>query len=650
VKASIVIPSYNHCEDLLKPCLESINRYTDLRDTEVIVVANGCTDGTREYVESLGPAFRLLWLPDPSGYTKSTNLGIRESRGEYVVLLNNDTFIQESPKNYWLDQLINPFMGNPKMGITGPMKTYCPEARREFLIGFCVCTPRKLLHQFGLLDEIFSPGYGEDTDYCCKLEDAGFTVHSICPEAVFTGPNRMSGNFPMYHAGNVTFKNWVGGERLLAHNNEILRQRYAEGQPLIWPALACDGFINTKELIWLGREAAKHSVIVEIGSWHGRSARALADNCRGRVYCVDTWNGSQVEQATNHASAKLRDGDHAFYEFLQNNWDKVQSGRLVPLRMSSKNASEFFKEKGIKADMVFIDAGHEYEEVRDDIDAWKAVVSDGGLFCGHDITAWHGVGLAVAEKLSPFYVGEGTTIWHCPTTSILPDNPRVFDCFPFNNELDILERRLTELSPVVDRFVIVEALKTHGGGPKPLNFHNNLGRFSPWLHKITYIVVEDSPDGDSWAIERHQRDGILRGLRDCKPNDIIMISDCDEIPSADAVRGYKPEDGLKAFRMELYYYNENTKAVDPWTEAKILPFSLLQKLTPCGARYTKAPEIENGGKHLSYFGDVEAIIRKLKNTAHQEYNTDFHRDPERIRKAIKDGTDLFGRDLKFERV
>lgn len=67
-KTSIIIPTYNHLEDCLKPCLESIIKNTDLTDLEVIVVANGCTDGTKEYVESLGDSFKLLWFDEPLGY------------------------------------------------------------------------------------------------------------------------------------------------------------------------------------------------------------------------------------------------------------------------------------------------------------------------------------------------------------------------------------------------------------------------------------------------------------------------------------------------------------------------------------------------------------------------------------------------------
>ena len=69
MKYSVVIPTYKHLDDCLKPCLESIAKYTNPEDVEIIVVANGCgDDGTKEYVESLGEPFKLLWFDEPIGF------------------------------------------------------------------------------------------------------------------------------------------------------------------------------------------------------------------------------------------------------------------------------------------------------------------------------------------------------------------------------------------------------------------------------------------------------------------------------------------------------------------------------------------------------------------------------------------------------
>ena len=100
-----------------------------------------------------------------------------------------------------------------------------------------------------------------------------------------------------------------------------------------------------------------------------------------------------------------------------------------------------------------------------------------------------------------------------------PD-PRIFDCFTFSNELDLLEFRLDLLSPVVDQFVIVEAPRTHSGLEKPLVFQENQRRFERHLDKITHVVVDDlpSPIPDRWVPEQFQRQAIVRGLGDADPD------------------------------------------------------------------------------------------------------------------------------------
>lgn len=116
--------------------------------------------------------------------------------------------------------------------------------------------------------------------------------------------------------------------------------------------------------------------------------------------------------------------------------------------------------------------------------------------------------------------------------------PRVFDCFPFFNELDVLEIRLTELDPLVDYFVIVEATLTHTGKPKPLYFDENRGRYNRFSRKIIHVVVDDLPSepSDHWGREISQRQAIMRGLELARPDDRIITSDCDEIPKPDMLR------------------------------------------------------------------------------------------------------------------
>ena len=226
IKFSIIIGTLNHLEDALKPCLESVKKYTDFTETEVIVVANGCTDGTREYVESLGENFRLLWSDKPMGFAGANNWGIQEAKGQYVILLNNDTILLEQQKNQWINQLHEPFL-NPWLGagITGPLKGKSDPAGHDFLVFFCVMIVKDLFTRTGLLNDIYNPGGGEDTELCIEAERFGYKVIGICPETKFEN-GLVIGNFPIYHKGEATMNDNPKWQELFLRNSLILAKKY----------------------------------------------------------------------------------------------------------------------------------------------------------------------------------------------------------------------------------------------------------------------------------------------------------------------------------------------------------------------------------------------------------------------------------------
>ena len=239
-KYSIVIPTYNHCNDLLKPCLDSLIACTDLSEVEVIVVANGCTDNTREYVNSLGSKFRLIWIDEPLGYIKPTNIGIKEAKGEFIVLLNNDVFFINDPQNPWLPVLEAPFK-DPKVGITGPHKnlmvywSYAEETRKvffrnEFMTFYCAMIKRDVINTIGLLDEDFGLGYQEDVDYSIRAAKAGYKIVQVpndynydlnlTTEYLEENPN-VNYNFPVVHFNNMTFKDLE-----IQSNDDVLQRKH----------------------------------------------------------------------------------------------------------------------------------------------------------------------------------------------------------------------------------------------------------------------------------------------------------------------------------------------------------------------------------------------------------------------------------------
>jgi GT2 family glycosyltransferase len=224
MKYSIVIPTYNHCDDLLKPCIESIIRNTDMQEVEIIVVANGCTDCTRDYVLTLNNT-KLIWFDEPIGYTRATNEGIKAATGDYVLLLNNDVQILDYwPKNQWLAKLTQPFLMNKKLAISGPVKYHEPAINKDFLIFFCVLINRSVFEKTGLLDEIFSPGYGEDIDFCMRVQHNEMEWECIINTQQENGIH--VGNFPLYHKGTATFSEMGTYGEVVKRNKIILQERY----------------------------------------------------------------------------------------------------------------------------------------------------------------------------------------------------------------------------------------------------------------------------------------------------------------------------------------------------------------------------------------------------------------------------------------
>jgi len=211
MKYSVVIPTFNHCDDLLKPCIEAIFKYTNMDDVELIVSANGCTDNTYWYINSLknqfeslgmGHHFKVVWSDKPLGYSGANNVAIEQATCDKIVLLNNDAFLLEQPKNIWLDLLNQPFEKNPNCGISCIIKDKSDPAGKDFAVFFCVMIHRKVFDKIGLLNTEYGVGGGEDTEFCIETEKAGFEVIQCAEKSWENGI--FTGVFPIYHKGEAT--------------------------------------------------------------------------------------------------------------------------------------------------------------------------------------------------------------------------------------------------------------------------------------------------------------------------------------------------------------------------------------------------------------------------------------------------------------
>lgn len=209
--------------------------------------------------------------------------------------------------------------------------------------------------------------------------------------------------------------------------------------------------------------------------------------------------------------------------------------------------------------------------------------------------------------------------------------PLVIDCFPFRDELDILECRLTELHAAVDRFVLVEADVDHQDHPKPFHYLENAERFAPWADKIVAVQARNLPTvadfPDPWAREHAQREWIGEGLTriGVSAHDVILQSDVDEIPRALPTRNVRPN-GMLAFEQRLHCFAVDWLHPEPWRGTVAGRAGFVQSLGPlCFGKMRDArntvncpPYLRDAGWHLSWLGGREAAIAKLGAFCHPE--------------------------------
>jgi beta-1,4-mannosyl-glycoprotein beta-1,4-N-acetylglucosaminyltransferase len=238
---------------------------------------------------------------------------------------------------------------------------------------------------------------------------------------------------------------------------------------------------------------------------------------------------------------------------------------------------------------------------------------------------------------------------------------KIVDCFTFYNELDMLKFRLEYLYNTVDYFVLVEATVTHSGNPKPLFFEDNKSIFSKYLDKIVHVVVNDMPKNEISILlkrikhinstkrrEIFQRKCIQRGIEklSLQDDDIIIISDCDEIPNRNILKDNKI-DKVYSLVQDLYYYNPTFQDKNKWTQSKICDYNTY-KFYKNDTQFIRMIQtsnlIYNGGWHFSYFGNIDFIVNKLRNFCHYDWfeNMSYDEIKNRIEsgKFLLDSTEL----------
>ncbi len=245
---------------------------------------------------------------------------------------------------------------------------------------------------------------------------------------------------------------------------------------------------------------------------------------------------------------------------------------------------------------------------------------------------------------------------------------KIYDCFMFSDEKMLLNLRLKYLERFVDKFIIVEACYFHNGQPKKLNF--NINEFAEFKHKIEYVVVKDHPPGiitenkDDEILQRdkkkifnsilrdnYQRDRLTQELQNLDFDDLIIISDLDEIPKLETINFKNIDNEILIFKQKMFYYKFNlvyenfiwygSKAIKKknFFSAQWLRNIKSKRYPPwrldiffSKKKYKNIKFIEDGGWHFTCIKKPREIHEKLLTFAHHQ---DYENSNIKLNKLIK---------------
>lgn len=179
VLVSIIIPTAGRLP-LLKKCIDSIYAHTTT-PFEIVIVDNGSTDGTAEYIDATAkvrPNIRHVRQGSNLGYQKAVNIGVLTSRGEYILLFNDDAWVEgrEPDGRDWLEVYVDELKKDQNIGIVGPHGGESPALGDRILYFWCVMIRRSTWDKIGQLDDATFKNYGGDDDWCRRLRDEGYSI------------------------------------------------------------------------------------------------------------------------------------------------------------------------------------------------------------------------------------------------------------------------------------------------------------------------------------------------------------------------------------------------------------------------------------------------------------------------------------------
>lgn len=234
----------------------------------------------------------------------------------------------------------------------------------------------------------------------------------------------------------------------------------------------------------------------------------------------------------------------------------------------------------------------------------------------------------------------------------------IYDCFSMNNELDMLEFRLKELNDYVDYFILIESTKTHTNSNKELYYNKNKNRYLEYSKKIIHIIMDDDivknlhklcPKNitNQWIIENGTRIFLTQFILindNIKQDDIIMMSDLDEIPDVDILKNINQITLPTRLCMDLFYYNFGLKIEENWNGTTICNKSLLSRFNLQELRldaHNWFPTIKNAGYHLTYFLSPYDLLYKLNSCGHSPEFKSYIKNIDYVKNCLNNKINLF---------
>lgn len=242
------------------------------------------------------------------------------------------------------------------------------------------------------------------------------------------------------------------------------------------------------------------------------------------------------------------------------------------------------------------------------------------------------------------------------------------DCFLFNDELDMLEFRLTEHDPFTDYFILVECKKTHSAKPKKLFATENIGRYERWKDKLIIVILDDNDIKNihGCGLEDFSRESALKKVKELLDRGCIdshtlvsCVADIDEIYDKDKIEELKrkvlekPHEPFKPLRPLFRFHYYSLKVSRPenpvWTPQKRLKICKISNLTKFELIEIKNMILTNMndmGWHLCYFGGFDLVLSKLNTFLHASMKEvkETVSNPSLLEERIKNNEDILGRN------